>query len=271
MAATSSRDAEASTRAATRTTSVDTSRRRAQSMTEMNERRRHGTMETRTRRTSATSGGDGPTATSDVHVLVVDDERICRTVTSSLLRKCGYRVTTAESGEQALELLRRGTEFHLLLTDVMMPGIDGPALLQIVRNDERLRDMPVIMMSANEHSDTVFRCIQYGAEDYLLKPVSRKAVKHMWQHVWRKSQIQSSRAVPRFENGEEILEDEDEDRGELVHGVPAVPEHVPEGMGGEDANAAAKSPSPTPAKATRREVASSPSPSCGRCPRRCRD
>lgn len=246
MAATSSRDAEASTRAATRTTSVDTSRRRAQSMTEMNERRRHGTMETRTRRTSATSGGDGPTATSDVHVLVVDDERICRTVTSSLLRKCGYRVTTAESGEEALELLRRGTEFHLLLTDVMMPGIDGPALLQIVRNDERLRDMPVIMMSANEHSDTVFRCIQYGAEDYLLKPVSRKAVKHMWQHVWRKSQIQSSRAVPRFENGEEILEDEDEDRGELVHGVPAVPEHVPEGMGGEDANAAAKSPSPTP-------------------------
>ena len=74
MAATSSRDAEASTRAATRTTSVDTSRRRAQSMTEMNERRRHGTMETRTRRTSATSGGDGPTATSDVHVLVVVDE-----------------------------------------------------------------------------------------------------------------------------------------------------------------------------------------------------
>ena len=113
MAATSSRDAEASTRAATRTTSVDTSRRRAQSMTEMNERRRHGTMETRTRRTSATSGGDGPTATSDVHVLVVDDERICRTVTSSLLRKCGYRVTTAESGEEALELLRRGTEIHL--------------------------------------------------------------------------------------------------------------------------------------------------------------
>ena len=51
------------------------------------------------------------------------------------------------------------TEFHLLLTDVMMPGVDGPALLQIVRNDERLRDMPVVMMSAAEHSETVFRCI----------------------------------------------------------------------------------------------------------------
>ena len=171
---------------------------------------------------------------ADVHVLVVDDERICRTVTSSLLRNCGYRVTTASSGEEALELLRRGIEFHLLLTDVMMPGIDGPALLQIVRNEERLRDMPVIMMSANEHSETVFRCIQYGAEDYLLKPVSKKAVKHMWQHVWRKSQLLAARAVPRFENGEEVLEGEDEDRGEMVHGVPAVPEHPSASNEGEN-------------------------------------
>jgi len=168
----------------------------------------------------------GPVTTSEVHVLVVDDERICRTVTSSLLRRCGYRVTTASSGEEALELLRRGTEFHLLLTDVMMPGVDGPALLQIVRNDERLRDMPVVMMSANEHSETVFRCIQYGAEDYLLKPVSRKAVMHMWQHVWRKSHAQTARAVPRFEDGEEVLDDEEDYRGELAHGVPAVPEHA---------------------------------------------
>ena len=171
---------------------------------------------------------------ADVHVLVVDDERICSTVTSLLLRNCGYRVTTASSGEEALELLRRGIEFHLLLTDVMMPGIDGPALLQIVRNDERLRDMPVIMMSANEHSETVFRCIQYGAEDYLLKPVSKKAVKHMWQHVWRKSQLLAARAVPRFENGEEVLEDEDEDRVEMVHGVPAVPEHPSASNEGEN-------------------------------------
>lgn len=179
--------------------------------------------------TSAERGGGrggGPVTTSEVHVLVVDDERICRTVTSSLLRRCGYRVTTASSGEEALELLRRGTEFHLLLTDVMMPGVDGPALLQIVRNDERLRDMPVVMMSANEHSETVFRCIQYGAEDYLLKPVSRKAVMHMWQHVWRKSHAQTARAVPRFEDGEEVLDDEEDHRGELAHGVPAVPEHA---------------------------------------------
>lgn len=195
---------------------------------------------------STSSIVDGPVTTSDVHVLVVDDERICRTVTSSLLRRCGYRVTTAASGEEALELLRRGTEFHMLLTDVMMPGIDGPALLQIVRNDERLRDMPVIMMSANEHSESVFRCIQHGAEDYLLKPVTKRAVKHMWQHVWRKSQAQLSRAVPRFENGQEVLEDDD-DRGELVHGVPAVPEHVegPSHSGEDDGFERVLSPEPT--------------------------
>ena len=197
---------------------------RARSVDREDVRSRRRSTSTSNALSRASENAEANVRASDVHVLVVDDERICRTVTSLLLRNCGYRVTAAASGEEALELLRRGTEFHLLLTDVMMPGIDGPALLQIVRNDERLRDLPVIMMSANEHSETVFRCIQYGAEDYLLKPVSKKAVKHMWQHVWRKSQLLAARAVPRFENGEEVLED-DEDRGEMVHGVPAVPEH----------------------------------------------
>lgn len=212
----------------------------------MDDRARSASARSMTSMPSTSSIVDGPVTTSDVHVLVVDDERICRTVTSSLLRRCGYRVTTAASGEEALELLRRGTEFHMLLTDVMMPGIDGPALLQIVRNDERMRDMPVIMMSANEHSETVFRCIQHGAEDYLLKPVTKRAVKHMWQHVWRKSQAQLSRAVPRFENGQEVLDDDD-DRGELVHGVPAVPQHVegPSHSGEEDGFERVLSPEPT--------------------------
>ena len=93
-----------------------------------------------------------------IHVLVVDDERICRAVTSQVLRKCGYRVTTCESGAEAIELLRRGTEFNLLLTDVMMPDIDGPKLLQHVRHHSQFSQLPVIMMSANQHSEIVFEC-----------------------------------------------------------------------------------------------------------------
>ena len=52
------------------------------------------------------------------------------------------------------------------------------------------------VMSANEHSDTVFECIRAGAEDYLLKPVGRKEVQHIWQHVWRRRGLAGGRAVP---------------------------------------------------------------------------
>ena len=105
-------------------------------------------------------------------------------------------VTSASSGREALALLERGTEFNLLLTDVMMPDVDGPALLHRVREDPILHEMPVVMMSSNEHADVVLNCLRLGAEDYLLKPVTKKAVKHMWAHVWRRKQ--RNQMVPRL-------------------------------------------------------------------------
>ena len=71
-----------------------------------------------------------------------------------------------------------------------MPDVDGPALLHRVREDPILHEMPVVMMSSNEHADVVLNCLRLGAEDYLLKPVTKKAVKHMWAHVWRRKQRQ---------------------------------------------------------------------------------
>ena len=105
-----------------------------------------------------------------------------------------------------MALLERGTQFNLLLTDVMMPDVDGPTLLNYVRNNSFYQEMPVVMMSSNEHADTVMNCIRLGAEDYLLKPVTKKAVKHMWAHVWRRKQ--RYQMVPQFENGVEVLEDD---------------------------------------------------------------
>lgn len=168
-----------------------------------------------------------------IHVLVVDDERICRAVTSQVLRKCGYRVTTCESGAEAIELLRRGTEFNLLLTDVMMPDIDGPKLLQHVRHHSQFSQLPVIMMSANQHSEIVFECVRSGADDYLLKPVTVKQVKLLWQHVWRKQYSAAPQTVPRLnEYGEELDEDNEDDgicmlgKEEMFQGVPNVPRRL---------------------------------------------
>jgi len=186
-----------------------------------------GTERTTRRRNNNTS------RTPLIHVLVVDDERICRTITSQVLRKCGYRVTTCASGAEAIELLRQGTEFNLLLTDVMMPDIDGPKLLQHVRHHSQFSQLPVIMMSANEHSEIVFECVRSGADDYLLKPVTMKQVKFLWQHVWRKQYSAAPQMVPRLnEYGEELDEDNEDDgigmlgKEEMFQGVPNVPRRV---------------------------------------------
>lgn len=78
----------------------------------------------------------------------------------------------------------RGT-FQLILTDICMPELNGIELLQCIKKDEDLRSVPVVMMSSIDQEDTVFECVQRGAEEYLVKPVTRKEVVHMWQHVLR--------------------------------------------------------------------------------------
>lgn len=149
-------------------------------------------------------------------------------------------VTAAASGREAIALLEQGTAFNLLLTDVMMPDVDGPTLLHYVRNAPFYQELPVVMMSSNEHADVVLNCIRLGAEDYLLKPVTKKAVKHMWAHVWRRKQ--RYQMVPRFENGEEIMDGDELDhrirmQNELEMGtalpVPSTEEYSSDGASEE--------------------------------------
>lgn len=125
---------------------------------------------------------------TDIHILLVDDEKLSRVVVSNLLRKCSYKVTVAESGVEAVQVLAKacpGT-FHLILTDLMMPDVDGLDLLRYVRSHELLRELPVVMMSANGMYNTVFECLQGGAEEFLVKPVTKKEVQHIWTHVWKR-------------------------------------------------------------------------------------
>jgi DNA-binding response OmpR family regulator len=64
----------------------------------------------------------------------------------------------------------------------------------------------IAVMSANEENDTVFECIRGGAEDYLLKPVTRKEVQHIWQHVWRRQQQLVVPSIPDEASGQGSLE-----------------------------------------------------------------
>jgi signal transduction histidine kinase len=103
------------------------------------------------------------------YILVTDDNRINRQMLAQHVAQLGHHVTVADNGRQALELLR-SEPFDLVLLDVLMPEMDGVATLEQIKADEGLRGIPVIMVSGLDEVESVVRCIEEGAEDYLTKP-----------------------------------------------------------------------------------------------------
>jgi CheY-like chemotaxis protein len=102
-------------------------------------------------------------------ILVVDDGAENRDVLRRRLERSGHAVETAEHGRRALELLA-ARPFDLVLLDVMMPELDGFTVLEAIKGDPALRDIPVIMISALDEMPSIVRCIERGAEDFLHKP-----------------------------------------------------------------------------------------------------
>jgi signal transduction histidine kinase len=102
-------------------------------------------------------------------ILVVDDEALNRILLSTSLREAGYRVETAEDGQQALEML--GAQlFDVVLLDLVMPRMDGYRVLAEMKQEAALRRIPVIVISSSDEIDSIVRCIEMGATDYLTKP-----------------------------------------------------------------------------------------------------
>ena len=110
--------------------------------------------------------------TAQGHILVVDDNRINRMLLTRGLEERGYQVTTADDGRQALELLRlkRAPSVDVVLLDILMPQMDGYETLAHIKADASLRHLPVIMISSVDEMESVIRCIEMGATDYLPKP-----------------------------------------------------------------------------------------------------
>jgi signal transduction histidine kinase len=102
-------------------------------------------------------------------ILVVDDNRMNRIKLSRSLEGQGHTVGLAEDGQQALDMLRT-KPFDVVLLDIMMPGMDGYQVLERIKSDPDLRNIPVIVISALDEIDSAVRCIEMGAEDYLPKP-----------------------------------------------------------------------------------------------------
>jgi class 3 adenylate cyclase len=112
-----------------------------------------------------------PEASRSGSILVVDDNRVNRLLIGRALEQQGHSVGFAENGRQALEMLRQ-RPVDLVLLDIEMPEMNGYQVLEALAADLHLRDIPVVMMSSLEEVDSVARCIEMGAEDYLFKPVN---------------------------------------------------------------------------------------------------
>jgi len=105
-------------------------------------------------------------------ILVVDDSAVNRMVLAKALSADGHTPVTAEHGLQALELLRSDDErdVDVVLLDLEMPELDGYETLTRIKADDLLRHLPVIVISSVDELDSVVRCIEIGATDYLPKP-----------------------------------------------------------------------------------------------------
>jgi adenylate cyclase len=104
-------------------------------------------------------------------ILAVDDTPANLALLAGLLGET-YRIKAATTGAKALELVSAHPP-DLILLDIMMPGMSGYQVLERLRADARLRHIPVIMISAVDEIDSVVRCVELGAEDYLVKPFDK--------------------------------------------------------------------------------------------------
>src|SRR5436305_6432870 len=105
-------------------------------------------------------------------ILIVDDEEPIRDFVSAMLTSANFVCSQAASGKEALALLDSGENYDLMLSDLMMAGMDGVALLEASK--ERFPDIPVVMVTAVHDVSVALNAIRNGAYDYLLKPFERE-------------------------------------------------------------------------------------------------
>ncbi|KAF8043742.1 hypothetical protein BT93_A1918 [Corymbia citriodora subsp. variegata] len=170
----------------------------------------------------------GAAAEPRFHVLAVDDSLVDRKLIERLLKISSYQVTTVDSGSKALEFLgslvnddrsssdalpsvspsdHQGVDVNLIITDYCMPGMTGYDLLKKVKESSSLRDIPVVIMSSENVPSRITRCLEEGAEEFILKPVRLSDVNKLRPHMMRtkklKDQEQESQEEPE-RHGDEI-------------------------------------------------------------------
>ena len=125
---------------------------------------------------------------ADMKILIVDDFSTMRRIIKNLLRDLGFNNThEADDGQTALPLLKR-SQFDLLVTDWNMPGMNGMDLLKAVRADERLKGLPVLMVTAEAKRDQIVEAAQAGVNGYIVKPFNAQTLKDKLEKIFQRLQ-----------------------------------------------------------------------------------
>ncbi|KAH7677690.1 two-component response regulator ARR-A family protein [Dioscorea alata] len=131
----------------------------------------------------------------ELHVLAVDDSVIERKFLEIMLKKSHYKVTTAENGLRALEQLgligdenpstMEGNDLkvNLIITDYCMPGMTGYELMKKIKESPNLKTIPVVIMSSENIPTRIQKCLEDGAEEFMLKPLQQSDVLRLRNHV----------------------------------------------------------------------------------------
>ena len=119
-------------------------------------------------------------------ILIVDDFSTMRRIIKNLLRDLGFTNTAeADDGTTALPMLQSGS-FDFLVTDWNMPGMSGIDLLRAVRADDRLKQLPVLMVTAEAKRDQIIEAAQAGVNGYVVKPFTAQALKEKIEKVFER-------------------------------------------------------------------------------------
>lgn len=104
------------------------------------------------------------------HILVVDDSKTVRNLVTFIIKKEGFKVTSAEDGLDGLEKLYSNPDISLIVCDVNMPRMDGFTFIKTVREQEQYRDLPIIVLSTEGQEQDIQAALGLGANLYMVKP-----------------------------------------------------------------------------------------------------
>ncbi|HEB77987.1 MAG TPA: chemotaxis protein CheY [Methylothermaceae bacterium] len=122
----------------------------------------------------------------NMKILVVDDFSTMRRIIKNLLRELGFtNVSEADDGQTALPKLQAG-DFDLLITDWNMPGMTGIDLLKAVRADEKLANLPVLMVTAEARREQIIAAAQAGVNGYIIKPFTAGTLKEKLEKIFER-------------------------------------------------------------------------------------